>query len=98
MTDKLITHEEYWKEHNLPLITKICTEYTIWKLVPATYDPIMKQFRELNCGRARGRNIATLRNNRLEIPHPLPPKLIVMIGEYFVWYLEEKLSKVGKKE
>ena len=66
-----------------PTAEEVCKAYCDYFHCPLTYNKITKQFVEIKGGRARGRIIARLFIDEIDIPHKLPPHLITLIGRFY---------------
>ena len=66
-----------------PTADELCKEYYNFKKTPLIYDKLTKTFEEIKGGRARGRIIARLRCDNLDILHILPPRLIKRIAQFY---------------
>jgi hypothetical protein len=66
-----------------PTGKEVCKTLSEYLKRTVVYDNTLKTFTEIKGGRARGRIIARLRVNKLNIPHDLPPHLVTMICRFY---------------
>lgn len=81
-----------------PTEEEVCKALSEYLKRTVVYDDVLNMFVEVKGGRARGRIIARLRVNKINIPHDLPPRLITMIGRFYEGKAEWKNKEHLKKQ